>query len=94
MPFGTIVAQAGHAARRSAPGNSPLEDDTHVVVLAVAGEDELLLVHERLVAAGVAHVLVREPDPPFLGAATAIGVPPQPRENVRPHLKRLPLLKE
>ncbi len=89
--MGAIAAQLVHAAGESSPGALP--PDTHAVVLQVADEAELLLVHQRLVDAGIAHVLVREPDAPYLGAAMAIGVPPQPRDNLRPHLKKLALLK-
>ncbi len=74
---------------------------THAVVLAVPDEAALLDVAARLERRGLPFVLVREPDPPWHGAAMAIGLapvvpeapPPTPdRRAVRRVLGGLPLL--
>lgn len=93
MPLGAIGAQLTHAAGESARLSPTLPDDTHAVVLQVEDEAALLRAHEALESIGALHVVVREPDPPFCGAATAIGVCPQPRENLRSALRRYQLLK-
>jgi hypothetical protein len=51
---------------------------THAVVLAVPDEAALLDVAARLERRGLPFVLVREPDPPWHGAAMAIGLAPVP----------------
>jgi len=61
------------------------------VVLAVPDERSLLDLHERLRYSSIPHVLIREPDAPYLGAATAIGIPPQPRSGLRKFTKGLKL---
>lgn len=93
LPPGVALAQTVHAAGESSPGGQALPPDTHAVVLQVSGEPELLAVAEVLSKAGVKHVVIREPDSPFLGQAMTIGVEPQPRENVRHLLKHLALYK-
>jgi peptidyl-tRNA hydrolase len=92
MSLGVIAAQLTHAAGFSACGVS-LPEDTHAVVLQVPDEAALLAVHEDLLRADVRHSLIREPDAPFCGAATAIGVPPQLRDKLRPLLGKLALLR-
>lgn len=47
---------------------------THAVALAVPDEAALLDVAARLERRGLPFVLVREPDPPWHGAAMAIGL--------------------
>lgn len=91
LPLGVIVAQTIHAAGESSPGDLP--PDTHAVALQVPDEAALLAVHEILTGAAVSHRLIREPDAPYLGAAMAIGLPPQSRENLRPLLGKLALLR-
>jgi peptidyl-tRNA hydrolase len=93
LPRGFLAAQVVHAAGESAGGTIP--DGTYAVVLAARDEDQLLEVHEDLKAAGgIPHVLIQEPDPPWLGQATAIGVrPTRNRRRVASVLGRLPLLK-
>jgi hypothetical protein len=49
---------------------------------------------QQLAADGVPHWLVREPDPPWNGAAMAIGIVPAVRTpTLRRALGRLPLLR-
>lgn len=88
MPAGDQLAQAVHAAGESAAGRE-VPADTHAVVLAARDEAELLAVSAGLEAAGFWHALVREPDEPYSGAATAIGIPPQERAPLRRLLRRL-----
>lgn len=68
------MAQAVHATNTSVTG--PVPEATHAVVLAASSEQALLDLAARLSAVGLAHVLVREPDAPWNGAATAIGLAP------------------
>lgn len=91
LELGDLAAQLVHAAGETSPGNLP--DDTHAVVLAVDGEAELLSLSGRLERAGVPHKLIREPDSPFNGAATALGIVPCPRRPLRRFLSRYPLLR-
>ena len=87
LPVGHKLAQAVHAAGETGPAAS----GTFAVVLAVLGEAELRALSARLTESQIAHVLVREPDAPYSGAATALGIPPRRRSELRPHLKELPL---
>ncbi len=80
-----------HAAGESSPGNLP--HDTHAIVLSVPSEPALAALAERLTKAGVAHVVINEPDAPWNGALMAIGVVPGRRSELRRHLSSLPLLK-
>ncbi len=91
LPLGFLVSQAVHAAGESSPGNLP--HSTNAVVLAVPDETTLREYHARLERAGVAHVLVCEPDAPWNGQATAIGLAPvADRRPLRAVLSSLPLL--
>jgi len=78
-----------HAAGESVAG--PVPHTTNVVVLAAVSEGHLITVAEALADAGVSHTLIREPDLPWAGAATAIGLPPMPRAAAPRLLKRLAL---
>lgn len=91
LPLGFLTAQVAHAASESSPVPDP--PGTNVVVLSVPSEGALLAVYRRLVLADIRCVLVVEPDPPWLGAATAIGVERVgDRKIVRRALQHLPLL--
>ena len=85
LPHGHQLAQSVHAAGESGPATS----GTYAVVLAAPDEQALLDLHERLAYSNVPHVLIREPDAPYLGAAMAIGIPPQPRRPLRKYTKGL-----
>lgn len=74
LPRGVMAAQLVHAAGESVRGELP--PHTRAVVLAVADEAALLRVAARLHDLGVPHRLIREPDPPWHGAAMSIGVCP------------------
>lgn len=81
--FGIGVCQAIHAATECIR-TVPVSDQTHVVALVAEKSEDLVLLAERLREAGIHHVLIREPDPPYNGAATAVGIEPQDRERIRP----------
>jgi hypothetical protein len=82
-----------HAAGESARLAACLPPGTHAVVLGASGA-RLLALERELVAAGVSHAAIREPDPPYFGALLAIGVQPAPRASLRRHLGKLRLLDE
>ena len=91
LPVGFLAAQVTHAAGESVDG--PVPPETNAVVLAVHDEASLVDLAARLCAAQIPHALIREPDPPWCGAATAIGLRPiADRTTVRPILSSLPLL--
>jgi hypothetical protein len=77
IPIGHQFAQITHAAGESSPGNLP--SNTHAVVLYALDEQELLRLGENLQKEGFNFCLIREPDAPYNGAATAIGIKPQMR---------------
>lgn len=93
LPLGFLAAQVVHAAGESSPGKLP--EGTNAVVLAVPDEAALRQLAARLTAAGAEHVLICEPDAPWSGAATAIGLAPvADRARLRALLSSLPLLRE
>lgn len=85
-----LSAQIAHAARKSA--GSIEHPHTHCIVLAAPSLGALMHIHQRLLEAGIKCVLIEEPDPPFNGAATAIGCFPIPRKKIRRVLSGLNLL--
>ena len=77
-----------HAAALSSQGASR---DTYVVALE-GSRIELEALVCRLQQHAIAHVLFREPDPPYLGELMSVGVlPVSDRRIVRRHLKGLRL---
>jgi hypothetical protein len=92
LPPGTQAANLVHAAGESSPGD--LEAGTLAVVLVARDEAHLRQLAARMKAAGVAHVLITEPDAPHFGAAMSIGViPVSSRKEVRKIVSSLPLLR-
>lgn len=59
----------------------------------VPDEAALLALSAELTAANFSHIIIREPDAPYLGQAMAIGLSPQPRDSLRPLLGKLALFK-
>jgi hypothetical protein len=91
LPLGTLAAQLIHAAGVSSLG-AELPPDTRAVALAVADEPALVRLSEALSLAGLPHVRIHEPDPPWAGALMAIGVrPSSDRPRLRRVLGRIPL---
>lgn len=82
-----MLAQSGHAYARSNHLGLDLPEDTHNVVLAVKDEREILIMEAKLIAKGVRHVCIREPDEPWCGAAMAIGVYPAPKSLIGHHFR-------
>lgn len=92
LPRGTFAAQLIHAAGESVAGALP--PGTTAVALAAASEDELAAIERELVARGIPHRAIREPDPPWNGALMAIGITPvADRAAVRPVTGRLHLIR-
>lgn len=92
LPRGFLTSQVVHAVGESVTETVP--EGTYAVVLAVPSIKELLEVRRDLEAAGISHKLIVEPDNPWNGCPTAIGlVPTRDRRKIRKILGRLPLLK-
>ena len=89
MPVGHQLAQLVHAAGLSV--TEKLDPTTHAVVLHCCDQTQLTAIYRDLKEAHVDAVLVCEPDAPYLGAPTAIGIRPGPRKPLRGILGRLPL---
>lgn len=86
-----MAAQLLHAAGESSPGNLP--SSTFAVCLAAPDELALLKLEARLVAEGIPHTAIREPDAPWNNALMSIGFPPQDRIHLKKYLSNFPLLK-
>lgn len=85
-----IVHAAGESAQLvEARATGP---PTRAVALA-ASEAELVRLAAALADAAVPHVLVREPDAPWNGAAMALGLAPMARARARRLLAHLPLVR-
>lgn len=92
LPRGVLAAQVVHAAGESSPGALP--PNTTAVVLSVRSEAHLERIEARLVAGGVAHRAIREPDAPWQGALMAIGIcPVADRGPLRAYTRGLQLLR-
>jgi peptidyl-tRNA hydrolase len=88
---GLQSAQIVHAAGESV--RARLHPGTYAVVLAVDGELELRRLHAELTDRGLEHALVIENEGDYAGQATAIGVIPAPRSQLRRLFRKYPLLK-
>ena len=89
---GVCAAQAAHAAAESLRV-APLTDRCRVCVLVADTSADLEMLAEKLTIAGIHHVLIHEPDPPYAGAATALGTEPQAKELVAPYMTDFKLLR-
>jgi len=92
MSFGTICAQLAHSIGESCL-NGPHPDGTYALVLAAKDEADLLSIQGELLQLDVSHKLIREPDFPFNGESTAIGLVPMLRSSLPKFLRKLPLLR-
>lgn len=72
---GVVAVQAAHAAAESIR-SLPVDPETRCCVLVADTSGLLERLHEQLTAAGIDHVIIHEPDPPYDGAATAVGIAP------------------
>ena len=92
MPLGHIVAQSVHAAGESPISTVPT--GTHAVILSVPTEQKLLELEMKLINEGIEHTSIREPDVPYSGAITAIGLRPSIKTpKIKKVLSSLPLLR-
>jgi len=92
LPRGFLASQIVHASGESV--TEPPPEGTYAVVLAVPDIKGLLKIRQDLMDAGIPHKLICEPDSPYNGAPTAIGLTPsRDRRKIRKVLGRLPLLK-
>ena len=81
-----------HAAGETSPGN--LDSGTYAIVLAAEDESHLIRIANELRNAVIPFKLIREPDPPYNGAATAIGLwPTKDRKAVSRVLGNLTLFR-
>lgn len=71
-----------------------MDPHTHVVVLEAATSQDLERLAEELTVASVPHVIIHEPDAPYDGAATAVGIAPTyRRELIKPFVAKFPVLR-
>ena len=92
LPRGFQAGQIVHAVGESV--STPHPDGTYAIVLAVPDIKSLLDIRTALEDAEISHKLICEPDAPWNGAPTCIGLAPtSDRKRVRKVLGRLPLLK-
>ena len=92
LSTGFAMAQVVHASGESLA--EPVQAGTYAVVLSVPDEATLRSLAASLARSGVDRVLVEEPDPPYCGEATAIGLTPtHDRQALSRILGRLPLLR-
>jgi peptidyl-tRNA hydrolase len=77
------MAQLCHASGETGPA----KPGTHAIILSAADERELLSIADRLRKRDIDFHLIHEPDAPYLGAATAIGLSPGPRQRALGHLR-------
>jgi hypothetical protein len=95
LTLGDFSAQLTHAAGESAGlFGAPLPKNTFAVVLAVPDEAGLLKLEIKLAKHGIEYCLIREPDEPFLGQATALGIKPMLRSDISKLLANYPLIRE
>ena len=93
--MGDIGAQIAHASGESAwLFGASLPKNTFAVILQTPGEEGLLKLEQKLAKHGIEFCTIREPDEPFLGQMTAIGVKPMLRSEIGKLLANYPLLKE
>lgn len=81
---GVAASQSAHAARESIREvNLPHDPNTHVAVLMAESSADIEALSHELKIAGLHHVLIREPDAPYNGAAVALGCEPVERDTIR-----------
>lgn len=80
---GAAAAQAAHAATECLRAKDlPVPHYTTVVVLEVDSSESLHFYSRHLASRDIHHVLIHEPDEPYNGAATALGVVPMEKGKV------------
>lgn len=89
---GVLACQAAHAAAESIR-SLPVPPDTVVCALVAETSEALEKLAKLLTDAGIEHVLIHEPDPPYSGAATALGIAPMERELVKGYVASFKVLR-
>lgn len=89
---GILACQVAHAATEAIV-EAPVPRDTHVCALVAGSSEEIERVSALLKDAGLQHAVMREPDEPYNGAATALATAPLPRELVRGHFSTFKVLR-
>lgn len=90
LPTGFAAAQISHATAASI--EPPLDPRTNVVVLGVPNLDTIHNLGRALDVSGINYSLICEPDQPYDGQATAIGIcPVLDRASLKKLLSNLPL---
>jgi hypothetical protein len=79
---GVAASQAIHAATEALQC-LPVPKRTNACILMSETSDGLISLSKRLTKEKIHHVLISEPDPPYNGSATALGLPPMPRSKVK-----------
>lgn len=95
---GVIACQAAHAAGESMALRNGSADwtpsDVNIVLLVAKDSAALEDLGRALEGASLPHVVIREPDPPYNGVATAVGIAPtRDRESVRKHVEHFKVLR-
>lgn len=91
---GVLASQVWHAARECLQASTlPVLETERVCALEARCSEDLVLLSEALAAAGVPHKLLREPDAPWNGAATAVGIDAYDRDKVKPLVAQFQLLR-
>lgn len=90
---GVLAAQTIHAAGESIRARSLPPSSTYAVALVADTSADLEQLSEVLRAEGIHHALIHEPDAPYNGAATAVGIEPMERDFVRPFVSHLKVLR-
>jgi hypothetical protein len=74
--------------------DGPAPGDTHIAALEAETSENLENLSLTLHVHGVRHILIREPDEPYNGAAIALGTTPtRDRESVRKWMMKFQLLR-
>jgi hypothetical protein len=89
---GVLACQTAHAAGE-AIRKAPVSSDTRVVALVAEKSEDLEQLSQSLTAAGIHSVLIREPDAPYYGAATALGSEPLSQEILKPYFANFKILR-
>lgn len=89
-----LASQVWHAARECMrSGSGPAANTERVCALEAKSSADLRALSEVLTAQGIQHVLLCEPDAPWNGAPTAIGVDVCDRDLVKPLVAQFGLLR-
>lgn len=80
LPFAVQMVNVAHAAGESVT-EAPIASTTRAVLLHVENEQQLLEYAQLMQEKQISHVLIREPEQPYNGAAMSLGLAPSTRRN-------------